>query len=138
MSSFSIDIRGDVAGKMDKLKDNVLQVVEDELNAFGLETVAMAKTLVPVDDGFLRNSITFDKFPLSVEIVVASNYAAYVEFGTGVFAAAYVPTLPPELQEYAKRFFINGKGRIPAKPFLFPALEVNKKILIDNLKAVLK
>ena len=45
MSSFNIDIRGDVAGKMDKLtEDNVLQTIEDELNAFGLETVAMAKS----------------------------------------------------------------------------------------------
>lgn len=170
MSSFNIDIRGDVAGKMDKLKDNVLQIVEDELNAFGLETVAMAKTLAPVDEGFLRNSITFDKFPLSVEIVVAANYAAYLEFGTRAFAAAYVATLPAEWQTFAAQFkggggsfedffmniieWVKRKGIEPAaaypiakkilrfgikaRPFLYPAIETNKKILIDNLKAVLK
>ena len=170
MSSFNIDIRSDVARKMDKLKDNVLQIVEDELNAFGLETVAMAKTLAPVDEGFLRNSITFDKLPLAVEIFVAANYAAYLEFGTRAFAAAYVATLPKEWADFAAQFkggggsfedffmniieWVKRKGIEPAaaypiaikilrfgikaRPFLYPAIETNKKILIENLKAVLK
>jgi len=170
MSSFNIDITGDFNEKLDKLKDGVYQIVEDELNAFGIETVAMAKTLAPVDEGFLRNSITFDKFPLAVEIVVAANYAAYLEFGTRAFEAAYVRSLPAEWQEFAAQFkggggsfedffmniieWVKRKGIEPAaaypiakkilrfgiraRPFLYPAIEVNKKILIDNLKAVLK
>ena len=170
MSSFNIDIRGDFDGKMDKITAEVKAIVEDELYAFGLETVAMAKTLAPVDEGFLRNSITFEKMGLTVEIVVAANYAAYLEFGTRAFAAAYVATLPTEWQAFATQFkggggsfedffmniveWVRRKGIEPeaaypiakkilrfgiaAKPFLYPAIEVNKKILIENLKAVLK
>jgi HK97 gp10 family phage protein len=203
MSSLNIDITGDFNKKLDKIKSDVSAIVADELNAFGIETVAMAKTLAPVDEGFLRNSITFDKFPLAVEIIVAANYAAYLEFGTRAFAAAYVSSLPVEWQEFAAQFKGGGGGSFqefvmrltewvhrkglgaggPGKPigvtgtysiktgkrtgnkvtqesedksaayrialsilrkgirphpFLYPAIEVNKKILIDNLKAVLK
>lgn len=110
MSSFNIDIRGDFDKKFDKLKDGVAQIVNDELNAFGIETVAMAKQLAPVDEGFLRNSITFEKKPLAVEIIVAANYAAYLEFGTRAFAADYVSSLPPDWQSFAAQFKGGGGG----------------------------
>lgn len=51
----------------------------------------------------------------------ASKLAIYIEFGTGSSAAGYVPTLPKELQEVARRYFINGKGTLIKKPFLLPA-----------------
>ena len=203
MSGFTIDITGDFEGKLNNLEEKVKKIVDDELNAFGLETVSMAKTLAPVDEGFLRNSITFEKQPLSVEIVVAANYAAYLEFGTRGFASAYVSTLPPDWQAFAAQFKGGGGGSfqefvmrltewvhrkglgaggpgkpigvtgtysiktgkrtgnkatqanedksaayrialsilrkgIRARPFLFPAVEKNKEILINNLKAVIK
>ena len=170
MSSFNIDIRGNFESKFDKLTQDVRNIVDDELNAFGIETVAMAKTLAPVDEGFLRNSITFEKRELVVEIIVAANYAAYLEFGTRLFAAAYVNSLPSEWQSFAAQFkggggsfedffmriveWVRRKGIAPeaayqiakkilrvgirARPFLYPAVEQNKKLLIENLKAVLK
>lgn len=134
MSGFSIDITGDLNQSFDDMTDQVKQIVNDELEAFGIETVTMAKQLCPVNEGFLRNSITFDKQPLSVILIVAAGYGAYVEFGTGVFAESYVPSLPPEVQEFAITFFVNGKGHVPARPFLFPAIESNRVKLIDNLK----
>jgi len=51
----------------------------------------------------------------------AGNIVAFVEFGTGQSAAYYVNTLPPEFQATARKFFVNGKGKILAKPFLLPA-----------------
>ncbi len=110
MSGFTIDITGDFEGKLNNLEEKVKKIVDEELNAFGLDTVAMAKTLAPVDEGFLRNSITFEKQPLSVEVVVAANYAAYLEFGTRSFAAAYVSSLPPDWQEFAAKFKGGGGG----------------------------
>ena len=110
MSGFTIDITGDFEGKLNNLEEKVKKIVDEELNAFGLDTVAMAKTLAPVDEGFLRNSITFEKRPLSVEVVVPVNYAAYIEFGTRGFAAAYVSTLPPDWQAFAAQFKGGGGG----------------------------
>lgn len=51
----------------------------------------------------------------------ATELAIYIEFGTGVSAANYVPTLPQEFQEVAKRYYINGKGTLIKAPFLLPA-----------------
>lgn len=41
-----------------------------------------AKLIVPVDTGFLRNSITSDIDPLSAEIGPTAKYGEYVEDGT--------------------------------------------------------
>lgn len=110
MSAFYIDVKGDIGKKLNKLKDDALQIINDELEAFGLRTVNDAKINAPVDEGFLRNSITYEKSNLIVEIIVAANYAAYLEFGTRSFAAEYVSTLPPTWQEFAAKFKGGGGG----------------------------
>ena len=52
--------------------------------------------------------------------VNAGNIGAYVEFGTGQSAQALVPTLPKEFQDIARTFYINGQGRLIAKPYFYP------------------
>lgn len=142
MSGFTIDITGNVSNGLDKITDQVKQIINDELYGFALETVSDAKQNVnsngTIDNGFLINSIASNVYPdqLSVEIIVAAYYAAFIEFGTGQFAAAYVSALPIEIQEYAMTFFVNGKGRLPARPFLFPALEANIIKLKEHLKTI--
>lgn len=110
MSGFNIDITGDFEGKFDKMTAEVRVIVNDEFNAFGLEAVGLAKTLAPVDEGFLRNSITFEQGDLVVEVIVTAHYAAYLEFGTRKFAAEYVSTLPIEWQDFAAQFKGGGGG----------------------------
>lgn len=110
MSGFKIEVTGDIKKKMDKITAQVKQAVDDELYAFGFDTVAMAKQLAPADEGILRNRIVMEKTELAVEISVAVNYAAYLEFGTRSFAAIYVATLPPTWQEYAATFKGGGGG----------------------------
>lgn len=112
MSSFNINISG-----LDEVKNNIQKItqqaqtkVQNALNTFGVNTVADAKTNSPIDEGFLRNSITFDEKVLEVEVVVAANYAAYLEFGTRKFAAAYVNSLPAEWQKFAEQFRGAGGG----------------------------
>lgn len=106
MKGFTVNIKGFQEVKED-LK-NIPKLVESEvqkrLNEFGLKTVNDAKRLAPVDEGHLRNSISFVKQKLKVNIVVAANYAAYVEFGTRKFAASYVASLPQDWQKFAAKF----------------------------------
>lgn len=134
---FTIDIEGSLNKRLDEMTEEVKRVLQDELNAFGFDTVAMAKNLAPVDMGTLRNLIGFT--PLSAEIGIllyaAASYSSYIEFGTGRYAALYVPTLDPEIQAYAREFFINGKGWIPPHPYLFPAIEAQRLELLQRLKA---
>lgn len=129
MSGFSIDISGNINQKLTEMENNVKRVIQQELDAFGIETVADAQRNITlnkaVDTGNLRMKVGMERQDLAVKFVVPVNYAAFVEFGTGQFAAAHVSMLPPEIQAYAMTFFVSGRGRMPARPFLFPAIEKN-------------
>lgn len=70
--------------------------------------------------------------------VNAGNFGAYLEFGTGLSAAQYVPTLPKEWQDMARKFYINGKGTLVKTPYLFPAYQKEYPKFIEGLKKVLK
>jgi len=78
---------------------------------------------------------------LSGEVFIeagAGPLAIYIEFGTGVSAANYVPTLDPEFQAVAQKYYINGKGTIIKQPFLLPAWFKNEPTVIPKIKKVLK
>jgi len=92
---------------------------------------------------FIHGKILPDGYTGEVDVdAQAGNFAAYVEFGTGDSAAQYVPTLPSEWQQVARRYYINGKGRLIKKPFLLPAFfeysaklpEAIRKILFDAIR----
>ena len=117
------------------MEADIKEVVGTEIEAFGYDVARDAKMNTPVDLGGLRNSIMNDYLDYRTTITVAANYAAYVEFGTGSFAATYVPSLPPAIQAYAMTFFKTGKGRLPAHPFLFPAYFKNLPLLKERLAA---
>lgn len=110
------------------------------LSAYALKVDMDAKKNVPVDLGQLRSSIyveTAQLDNLQVGFVAGVDYAAYVEFGTGPFAAKYVPSLDPEWQAIAKEYLVNGEGRMPAKPFLYPAVMNNISLFEKKLKELL-
>lgn len=112
MSGFKINIKGfeEVKNNLKNLDKRVMAEVQKELYAFGLQTVSDAKQRAPVNEGHLRNSISFVKRPMAVDIVVAADYAAYVEFGTRKFAAAHVASLPQDWQKFAAKFKGGGRG----------------------------
>lgn len=64
------------------------------------------------------------------------DVAAYVEFGTGQDAARYLATVDPEWREQARKFYVNGKGRIIGQPYLYPAYLKYRLQFINELKAL--
>jgi len=108
MSGFSIQLKGlsEVLDKLDtaKLKNDI----SDEFTAFGLDVVRDAKQGVPVDEGLLKNAIGSISEQIGdtvgVTIFVNADYAAFVEFGTRKFAAAYVATLPQDWKTFAAQY----------------------------------
>ena len=78
--------------------------IQKAFNDFGIRVELLAKDLAPVDEGHLKGSIFQDPGILSSTVGVSIDYAAYVEFGTRKYAAAYVATLPPDWQTYAATF----------------------------------
>lgn len=116
MSSFKIDLTGipELLKKLTEIPKNAEKQVYAEFTATGTDIVRDAKALAPVDEGHLKSSISFQvtkgvKGP-ELEIIVATDYAAYVEFGTRSFAAAYVSSLPPDWQTFAATFKGPGGG----------------------------
>lgn len=110
--------------------------IQQCFDKFGLRVELEAKQAVIVDEGRLKGSIFQQPGRLSSTVGASADYAAYVEFGTGRFAAAYVPQLPPEWQALALTFYVNGKGRLPAHPFLYPAFNKAKDKLLEDIKNI--
>lgn len=85
------------------------EAIDNVLNTAAVEIETAAKLFAPTDEGALKGSITANVSKhLLKEINVNVPYAAYIEFGTGRYAAAYVSSLPPDWQTYAAQF--RGKG----------------------------
>lgn len=124
--------------KLDKAKGEVNKKMMDELNRFGVLTEGDARRNAPVDEGFLKGKIqhqpaTLQK--LKVTIIVACNYAAYLEFGTRAFSAAYVATLPSNWQAYAATF--KGKTGATYSDFIIRITEWVRRKGIDQNAAYL-
>ncbi|MFR9295875.1 MAG: HK97-gp10 family putative phage morphogenesis protein [Turicibacter sanguinis] len=110
-----------------------------------------AKDLCPVDLGQLRNSIrtTTRKSKYKVTALVHTNteYAAYVEFGTGKVgettpvANKYPGSLVYKQTKWRARIpdvgwrYVAGQS---AQPFLYPALKNNESKVRDNIANDLK
>lgn len=91
------------------------------LEKCGLAAEGYAKLLCPVDTGNLRNSITHqvDDGEQAVYIGSASEYAAYVELGTGKYYPGGRPT--PWMYQDAKGNWHLTHGQ-RAQPYLKPAV----------------
>ena len=139
--SFSFSLLGTDALEK-RLKDYSKKIqnrVEEEIEATAQDIRAKAVRRVPVNLSTLKQGITIRPVSKGVwEVASNANYSAYVEFGTGVYAASYVPTLPKEIQEYARQFYVNGKGTIPARPFLFNSFLEERVQLVKRIKEIIK
>lgn len=98
-----------------------------------------AKKLCPVDTGNLRNSIThvIDEQEPAAIIGTDSEYGAYVELGTGIYAEGGGGRPTPWVYQDAKGNWHYTRGN-KAQPFLKPAAADHaiqyRKILEDELK----
>ena len=109
------------------------------LEKIGLKVEDYAKKLCPVDTGNLQNSITHlvdDQEPAAI-IGTDSEYGAYVELGTGIYAEGGGGRPTPWVYQDAKGNWHYTRGN-KAQPFLKPAAADHaiqyRKILEDELK----
>lgn len=118
----------DVSSKYEKL-------LEDEIFATNEDVANKARGRVPVDTGFLKNSIITQQTDKGAETIAAVNYAAYIEFGTGGLV-----DVPSGLSDYAMNF--KGKGvkqvNIPPRPFLFNSWREETTKMLQRLKNAIK
>ena len=109
------------------------------LEKIGLVAEGYAKKLCPVDTGNLRNSITHvvDEGEPAAIIGTDSEYGAYVELGTGIYAEGGGGRPTPWVYQDAKGNWHYTRGN-KAQPFLKPALadhaQQYRDILVNELK----
>ena len=104
-----IEVKGfeAVIKKFDTLAKESQTKVQSALNDWADRTAADAKKLVSAnssDEGALLRSISPIYKQGAAEVISTSKYAAYIEFGTRKFAAAYVSSLPQDWATYAATF----------------------------------
>lgn len=127
-----------------KFSDNSLKILDEfhaaalrALERCGSQAEGYAKDLAPSDTGNLRNSISHKVDPEEPAAYVGTNteYAPYVELGTGIYADGGRPT-PWVYQDD------NGNWRWtagnPAQPFLKPAVadhaQTYRNIIEDEMQ----
>lgn len=80
-------------------------------------------------------SINYKKVDdLTYEIIAGAATSAYFEFGTGEFVFDGENWVDGDLREYARNFFVNGKGKTKPHPFLFNSFYEERVELIKRLK----
>lgn len=118
-----------------KVQQQIVHQVQDSGTAIQEQATAAAPAgLVGRIDNVAKNN----GFAAEIGVQSLTNIPVYVEFGTGASAASYVPTLPKEIQEYAKQFYINGQGTMIKQPYLIPAYLRESPIFIKELEKILK
>lgn len=96
------DLQKRVGGIAPAIMDNVDKAMHVAANDF----VNRAVNDAPVDEGLLRNGITFKRVAqMEYEVVSAAFYSPYIEWGTKSKV-----DVPQDLQQYAQQFRGSGKA----------------------------
>jgi hypothetical protein len=118
-----------------KVQDEVKLQVLDSSTA--IEINAQNKAPIGIK-GLIDKVVKNNGYASEIGVQSSTNIPVYIEFGTGESAASYVPTLPREIQEYARQFYENGQGTMKKQPYLIPSFLAESPIFISELKKILK
>lgn len=94
-----------------------------------------AKKRCPKDTGNLRRSIDFQAEPTEGVIYANTEYAPYVEVGTGIYSSKGNGRKEPWTYKGRHGFFRTSGN--PAQPFLEPAARANKSDILDCFKGLI-
>ena len=111
--------------------------VEKALEECGLVAEGYAKKLAPVDTGNLRNSISHKVDPEEPAVYIGTNssYAAYQEFGTGIYTEGGRDTPWVYQDEKGNWHWTRGNK---AQPFLKPSVADHQKQYSQIIEQELK
>jgi HK97 gp10 family phage protein len=114
--------------------------VLDEVRRIVTETAYViqgnAQALAPFDDGNLRDSMEVELLEggLTAIVRVTTNYAIYVEYGTGIYAVEGDGRQTPWTY-YSDKLnrFVTTKGMHP-QPFWDPAIDLGEKYFKEEMR----
>lgn len=97
--------------------------VDSSLSKASNEIVAEAKANCTLPS--VAATISQSKSGKQYHVTTQGEHSAYLEFGTGNFAKSLLAPYPKDWKDMAMNFYINGLGRTPAQPYLYPAYQKN-------------
>lgn len=115
------------------------QSVSKEVQRAGLKIEGDARSKAGVISPDIRINGDRDNLSYTIQATFNGNpdIAAYIEFGTGSYAAATVGKYPQDIKDLAMRFYKNGLGRLPARPYLMPTYLIERKKFVENIKKII-
>lgn len=72
-----------------------------------------------------------------VGVMGENPIAAYIEFGTGLYAAQLLTGYPAWIRDIAMAFYVNGRGTLKAKSYLFNNFMVVEEKFKSKLNSIL-
>ena len=111
--------------------EKVKNAIADTAVAIDLEATRRAPMFVSIEARFYNKGFKVEIGPKG-----DNNLAAYFEFGTGLSAKSILAPYPQYVKDVARAFYLTGEGTLKGKPYLFPAVFRNEKILNQELKAI--
>jgi len=139
---FNIEINDSAFRNMlNEFKKNVSSKgaeIDQELAANTELMATSAKRMCPVDTGRLRASISAKKEQfMSYALVAQTNYAAYVEFGTG---QGFIPVKEKEWNDIAAQFKGNNLRQVNllARPYMRPSILAYIPELVKGINKILE
>lgn len=120
---------------LQSLPDQVDAMVKKTLMDFAQRIFNEAMSNLPAGATAIRSTYRIEtrNGGMSVSIITDNEIAAYIEFGTGRYAASYLSGQPQEVKDEAIKFFVNGEGTMQARPYLFPAYYKYREALLIEL-----
>jgi hypothetical protein len=138
----------ELQGKIKLLKERAEKATKEAVNEHAINIQAQAKTniteLPAIDTGRLRSSIRIENYTTggyAAKVGTDVNYAQSIEYGQ----RPHFPPLDP-LRAWCRRHGIPdrlvfviarkiAKTGQPAKPFLFPAFESERRNFVDRINS---
>jgi len=95
-------VQDTVTPRLEGWTERMRREIEMELDVVGANMLDLARSLVPVKTGFLRDSIAYDVRDISLYLNASAEYAPHVEYGTRFYAPR--PYLRPAVDGYLDAF----------------------------------
>lgn len=99
--------------RSDKVQE-VKNLVQDKITEVEILATRQAPSFISIDKKFTDGGLTGE-----VGVMGENNIAAYIEFGTGLYAADLLKDYPQWVRDIAMEFYVNGRGTLQSSPYLF-------------------
>ncbi len=109
----------------------------DQATKQAADNIAADTNTLDSDIPVIAGSTSVSKEPIGYAVnkgdrLQQPQLAAYAEFGTGNYAGVLLGNYPQEWKDMARRFFVNGQGRLPASPALYPSFVRHSSKIADE------